>query len=58
MPIKKRGHGEGGIHQRADGCWEARLDLPDGKCKSLYGRTRTEVRDRLREAQRRLADGV
>jgi hypothetical protein len=33
---KKRGHGDGGIHQRADGRWEARLDLPNGKRKSYY----------------------
>lgn len=54
----KRGHGDGGIHQRADGRWEARLDLPDGKRKSYYGKTRLEVRDKLRMAQRKLEEGL
>jgi hypothetical protein len=47
----RRGHGDGGVHQRADGRWEARLDLPDGK-------TRTEVRDKLKEPQRKLDEGI
>jgi hypothetical protein len=33
MAIKptRRGHNEGSIRQRADGTWEARLSLPNGK---------------------------
>src|SRR5438045_3558764 len=48
----RRGHGEGMIRQRADGLWEARIDLGfvDGKRKrkSIYGKTRREVADRLK----------
>src|SRR5687768_13022870 len=58
MATKKRGHGEGGIHQRADLRWEARLDLPNGKRKSLYGKTRREVQDKLRAAQRDIDNGI
>ncbi len=43
MATKQRGHGEGGIRQRPDGTWEARLSLPGGKRKSLYAKTRREV---------------
>lgn len=51
----RRGRGEGLIHQRPDGRWEARVDLgwQDGKRrrKSIYGRTRAEVADALVKAQ-------
>lgn len=51
---RRRGHGEGGIHKRRDGRWEARLDWDmDGRVKrrSIYGRTRKEVADKLRQKQ-------
>ncbi|MFI5042163.1 MAG: tyrosine-type recombinase/integrase [Acidimicrobiales bacterium] len=55
MVTKRRGHGDGDIHKRTDGRWEARLDLgsPGGQRqrKSVYGATRTEVVDKLRRAQ-------
>lgn len=51
----RRGHGEGLIYRRADGRWEARIDLgwSGGKRarRSFYGRTRFEVSEKLREAQ-------
>src|SRR4051794_3333690 len=52
----RRGYGEGSIYQRAgDGMWVASVDLGevDGKRrrKSIYGRTRADVRDKLRAAQ-------
>ena len=59
---KRRGHGEGGIHQRPDGRWEARLDLGwvEGKRKriSVYGRTRKEVADQLRLKQAERDNGL
>ena len=59
----RRGHGEGAIYQRAsDGKWCAVVDLgwEDGrrKRKALYGKTRSEVADKLRKAQRQADDGV
>ena len=55
---KRRGHGEGSIKQRADGLWEARVSLEGGKRKSLYGKTRKEVQDKLRAALRDLDAGL
>ena len=50
----RRGKGEGGIHKRPDGRWEVRLDLgfvnSKRQRKSVYGRTRKEVADKLRVA--------
>ncbi len=52
---RRRGSGEGSVHQRDDGRWEGRLDLGmmGGKRKrvSVYGRTRREVQDQLRRRQ-------
>lgn len=58
MATKRRGHGEGSIKQRTDGLWEARVSLPNGKRKSLYGKTRKEVQDKLRAALRDLDAGL
>ena len=48
----RKGNGEGNIRQRSDGRWEGRLALPNGRSKSLYGRTRAEVARRLAAAIR------
>ena len=45
MP-KARGNGEGSIRQRPDGTWEARYYV-DGKQKSIYAKTRNDVKTRL-----------
>ena len=49
---KRRGHGEGSISQRADGRWQARINIGyvDGKRKrkSIYGETRKEVAEQLK----------
>ena len=47
----RRGNSEGTITKRADGRWEARISLPDGKRKSFYGKTRQEVAQRLSQAR-------
>ena len=53
---RKRGRGEGSIQKRADGTWRATISLgtgPDGKRrrKDIYGKTRSEVQKKLRNAQ-------
>ncbi|MDZ4719652.1 MAG: tyrosine-type recombinase/integrase [Roseiflexaceae bacterium] len=62
MAQRRRGHGEGSIHQRPDGRWCATLDLGliDGKRKRkyLYGDTRRDVVEQLKSAQRAQASGV
>jgi len=60
---KRRGHGEGSIHQRADGLWCAIADLGRGangkrKRKYIYGKTRKEVADQLKALHREMAGGV
>lgn len=59
----RRGNGEGSIYQRKDGSWAAALTVgvkPDGKPdrKFLYGKTRKEVADKLRDAQNKIDVGV
>ena len=58
----RRGRGEGSITRRADGRWMARVDLgwQDGKRrrKTLYGRTKREVQDKLRETLHRTEKGL
>jgi integrase len=54
----RRGNREGSIYVRPDGRWCAILSLDSGKRKSLYGRTRSEVLAKLREAQRQQDKGI
>ncbi len=59
---KRRGHGDGGITQRKDGRWEARIDLgyQDGKRqrKVYYGKTRREVVDQLKSGPHTRQQGL
>lgn len=60
--MARRGRNEGHIRQRSDGRWEARVDLgyegPTRRRKSIYGRTREEVADKLVEIQQRVRRGL
>lgn len=57
--MAKRGNGEGSIRQRdSDGLWEARITLDDGKRKSLYGETRAEAAQKLRDALHDVGKGI
>lgn len=58
MAGKKRGNGEGGITQRGDDRWEARLTLPNGKRKSIYAPTRAEAARKLAAALKARDEGV
>jgi integrase len=44
---RKNANGEGTIVRRSDGRWTAAATLPNGKRKWLYGKTRTDVAQRL-----------
>lgn len=55
---KRRSQGDGSIRQRPDGRWEARVTLPDGKRKSIYGKTQKDVRAKLRDAQQKIDQGI
>lgn len=59
----RRGRGEGSIAKRADGLWEARIDVghdSNGKRlrKSVYGETKKECADKLTKLANRKLDGV
>jgi integrase len=56
--VKRRGNGEGSINKRPDGRWEARLRLPDGTRRSLYGQTRQEVARKLKDFNQGLDKGI
>ncbi len=48
----KRGNNEGSITQLSDGRWQARVTLEGGKRKAFYGKTRSEVQQKLTAALR------
>lgn len=60
--MKRRGHGEGTLFQRADGTWRGMIDLgwQGGKRirRSVSGATRREVVDKLKAARRALDAGL
>ena len=47
---KRRANGEGSIRKRDDDSWEARI-LINGKSRSIYGRTQSDVRKKLTEVR-------
>ena len=59
---QRRGHGEGSITKRKDGRWFGRVDLgwQGGKrrSKSVYGKTRREVAEKLQKAQETKRKGL
>jgi integrase len=55
---KRRGNGEGSITQRKNGTWEAKITLEDGRRKSIYGKTRKEVQEKLKIALREQQQGT
>jgi integrase len=54
----KRGNGEGSIYRHKDGRFVARVTMPGGVRKALYGRTRDEAAGKLHEALRALRNGL
>lgn len=60
--MARRGKGEGSIRHRPDGRYEARYEAvePGGqrRRRSLFGKTRTEVQDKLRDALKRKSDNI
>lgn len=61
--MAKRGQNEGSIRKRKDGTWEARVTIgisADGKQqrKSLYGKTRQEVHNKMTDLLNNLQKGI
>ncbi len=58
MP-KTRGNGEGSIYKvQSKNLWACQVTLPNGKRKTLYGKTRKETKDKLLKLQNELATGL
>jgi integrase len=55
---RHRGHGEGTITKRKDGRWEARVSLPPADRRTIYGKTRREVQEKLTVALRDVQQGL
>ena len=56
--MAKRGNSEGSIYKRTDHRWAAALTLPDGKRRTLYGKTRQEAARKLAAAIRDRDAGI
>lgn len=54
---KRRAKGEGGITKRKDGRYQGEITL-QGKRRTMYGKTRQEVSQKLAEARKQEAQGV
>jgi integrase len=55
---KRRGNGEGTIYKRADGRYMGQVSLPNGKRKSVYGKTRAVVAKKLSDVFGAVKDGA
>lgn len=55
---KRRRNNEGSIRRRPDGIFEARISLPDGNRKSVYGKTEKDVLEKKRTLEQHLASGL
>ena len=53
----RRSNGEGGVSQRSNGKWEARITLPGGKRRSFYAATKAQALAKLRDARRLVDEG-
>ena len=45
--MRKRGHGEGTIVKRSDGRWMGQVTVPEGGRKTVYGKTRRDVAEKM-----------
>jgi integrase len=54
----KSANGDGGARQRANGSWEWRVTLEDGRRLSAYGKTRTEAKEKCLAKVKAAALGV
>lgn len=55
---KRRDNGDGSIYRRADGRFVGSLRLPNNKRKDFYGKTKQEVREKLKKAQAQMEQGT
>lgn len=55
---RERANGEGSIYQRNDGRWAASITLANHKRKTFYGKTKAQVREKLRVALNEQKEGT
>lgn len=55
---KRASNGMGSVRQRADGRWEGRYSAPDGRQRSVYGKTEAEVTKKLKAVLREIDTGA
>ncbi len=55
---RSRSYGEGSIYLRSDGRFVGSLMLPTNKRKDFYGRTKQEVKEKLKKAKAQLEQGT
>jgi integrase len=58
MASRKRGQSEGSIFRRKDGRWSGQVSLGNGRRKSVYARTASEVRVKVAEIQATMSQGI
>src|ERR1700686_3121255 len=58
MSRGRRGNGEGTISKRPNGTYDAKVTTEGGKRKSIYGKTRKEVQEKLKVALREQQQGT
>jgi integrase len=56
--MKRRANGEGSVHQRTDGRWQASMSLPNGKRKHFLAKTRAEASAKLTAALAEQGKGI
>ena len=54
----RRSNSEGSVGQRKDGLWEARIILPGGRRRSLYGKTKAEALKKMQDAREKVTEGL
>lgn len=54
----RKSNGEGMIRLRADGRWEARVSLGNGRMKCFYAKTKVEALRKMRQAQHAVDKGL
>src|ERR1700737_1483660 len=57
MTRGRRGNGEGSISKRPNGTYEDKITTEGGNRKSIYGKTRKEVQEKLKIALREQQQG-
>ncbi len=58
MVERRRGRGDGSFKERSQDVWEYRFTLPNGRRRSVYGRTKKECRDKRNVVEERFKLGL